>query len=147
MTHAMFLDMWGFRYVIDGKLEDTRESGARFIWSSYILYLAQRGVVSLSDLKDTINDRRKADGLSKAVVCIQVLWFLVKCAARVQKRLAITELEVSTVAYIAVCATCYIFWWTKPVDVKTHIDIHITSAQAREMEKWNPDEKALLSSS
>ena len=148
MTHAMFLDRWGFRFVIDGKLQSRNFDEPMGIWqvpkTTIVLYFAQCGIISLSDMKEAIDDRSNADGLSKAIVCIQVIWFLVKCVARVHSRLPITELEVSTIAFIIICVTCYIFWWNMPLDVRTHIDIHITSAQAREVEKWNTDDNAVL---
>jgi len=147
MTHAMFLDRQGFRFVIDGKLQSRNSDEPMGTWqlpkASIVLYFAQCGIVSLPDLKEAIDDRSNADGLSKAIVCIQAIWFLVKCVARVHSHLPITELEVSTVAFIIICVTCYIFWWNMPLDVRTHIDIHITSAQANEVEKWNTDESAL----
>jgi hypothetical protein len=45
-----------------------------------------------------IADKSKGDALSKGVALAQGLWFTTQCLARLHQRLAITELEVATLA-------------------------------------------------
>ncbi|KAF8061703.1 hypothetical protein FPV67DRAFT_292863 [Lyophyllum atratum] len=148
MTHSMFHHMSGFRASVDGQPRIPKRPGIDpthdIIYTpANILFLAQRNIVSLTELEHAIDDRSKADALSKAVACTQVFWFLIKCAARVQRRLPITELEVTTASFVIICMTCYLFWWNKPMDVKTHVYIYITQAQANEMLKYTTDEHDL----
>ena len=47
---------------------------------------------------EDIEDRSKGDALSKIIAILQTSWFIVQCIARGQQRLAITELELVTLA-------------------------------------------------
>ena len=50
---------------------------------------------------------------------MQILWLIITLFILVKKGLAITQLEVLTVAF-ALCSTLtYLFWWDKPQDVNT----------------------------
>lgn len=65
-----------------------------------------------------VKDRSKADGLTKALACVQALYFLCQTIARLAVGLPVTVLELNTAAH-AICAlTTYVLWWYKPFDVK-----------------------------
>ncbi|KAF4569879.1 hypothetical protein EYR40_008860 [Pleurotus pulmonarius] len=64
-----------------------------------------------------INDKSKIDGIAKTLVTVQTTWFIVQLLIRAIERLAVTELEVMTLAYALMCAFLYGFWWNKPYDV------------------------------
>ena len=68
--------------------------------------------------KGEIEDRSKSDGLAKLVVLIQTAWFTGQCVARAVQKLAITELEIITLAYTALNGVMHFFWWDKPLDVR-----------------------------
>ena len=56
-----------------------------------------------------IQDRSKGDVLWKIVAMLQTTWFLIQCIARGQQRLALTELELVTLALASLnrlSATC-----------------------------------------
>ena len=63
-------------------------------------------------------DKSKANGLAKAIVCIQAAWFCTQCVARLGQGKPISLLELNTFAH-AICALLvYILWWSKPLDVE-----------------------------
>ncbi|KAK3317250.1 hypothetical protein B0T19DRAFT_434545 [Cercophora scortea] len=78
----------------------------------------------LSDLTTNLNisqadlaDKSKANGMAKALVCIQALWFVIQCIARVAQNLPLSLLELNTVAHALCALTVYILWWHKPLDI------------------------------
>ncbi|KAG6909625.1 hypothetical protein DXG01_016407 [Tephrocybe rancida] len=68
--------------------------------------------------EDEIMDKSKGDLLSKSLVLLQVSWFILQFLARAIQRLAITELELVTVAFAILNFMTYFFWWNKPLDVQ-----------------------------
>ena len=63
-------------------------------------------------------DKSKANGLAKAIVCIQAAWFCTQCVARLGQGMPISLLELNTFAH-AICALLvYVLWWSKPLDVQ-----------------------------
>ena len=72
---------------------------------------------------EEIEDRSKSDTLSKTIVLVQTTWFTVQCIARAVQGLALTELEIVTLAYTALNGVMCFFWWKKPLDVQCPIII------------------------
>ncbi|PPQ69281.1 hypothetical protein CVT25_005938 [Psilocybe cyanescens] len=64
-----------------------------------------------------INDRSMTGGLSKALVIVQATWFVLQCFARIAQSLEGTQLELVTLAFIALNGFMYFLWWNKPLDV------------------------------
>ncbi|KAF8193827.1 hypothetical protein K438DRAFT_1513959, partial [Mycena galopus ATCC 62051] len=67
---------------------------------------------------EDILDKSKGDALSKGVALAQGLWFITQSVARVHQRLAVTELEVATLAYAVVNIFIWLLWWDKPLGVQ-----------------------------
>jgi hypothetical protein len=70
---------------------------------------------------EDIMDKSKGDALSKGLAIVQGLWFTAQCLARVHQRLAVTELEVATLAFAVVNVFIWFLWWNKPLDVQRQI--------------------------
>ncbi|KAF7370015.1 hypothetical protein MSAN_00631500 [Mycena sanguinolenta] len=70
-----------------------------------------------------IADRSKGDALSKGVALLQGSWFILQCLARVHQHLAVTQLEVATLAFAVVNIFIWLLWWNKPLDVQRPIVI------------------------
>ncbi|KAK3688991.1 hypothetical protein B0T22DRAFT_490553 [Podospora appendiculata] len=77
-----------------------------------------------SDLTTNLNispadlaDKSKANGMAKALVCLQALWFCIQCLARVAQGLPLSLLELNTVAHALCALTVYVLWWHKPLDI------------------------------
>ncbi|KAG6830146.1 hypothetical protein H0H92_002010 [Tricholoma furcatifolium] len=68
-----------------------------------------------------ILDRSKGDVLSKSLVVLQITWFMVQTLARTIQHLAITELEVATLAFALLNIVIYFCWWNKPLNVNCPI--------------------------
>lgn len=49
---------------------------------------------------------------------MQLIWFIVQIITRAAKGLAITELELTTAALAGLNSVMYVFWWSKPRDVR-----------------------------
>ena len=70
-------------------------------------------------------DKSKFDVLGSLVASVQALWFCMQCIARVQQGQAISLLEVSTVAHVALSAFTLLLWWQKPQSVyRGHVIWH-----------------------
>lgn len=67
--------------------------------------------------EDEIMNLGKGDTLSKLIALIQLTWFLLQIVMRAVRGIAITELELTTVALIVTNSAMYFFWWSKPVNV------------------------------
>jgi len=74
---------------------------------------------------EEIDDRNKGDPLSKLLVILQSSWFVAQCIARAVQGLAVTELEIATLAFCSLNALMYFFWWHKPVDVQCRIPVYL----------------------
>jgi hypothetical protein len=79
--------------------------------------------------EDDINDRTRADVLSKSIAIFQTTWFVVQCIARGIQHLAVTELELTTLGLCTASLMIYIFWWHKPLDAKTQIRVYLKPGQ------------------
>ncbi|KAL9111524.1 MAG: hypothetical protein Q9227_004012 [Pyrenula ochraceoflavens] len=64
-----------------------------------------------------INDKNKLDGISRLISAAQLFWFALNIIARTVQHLAITTLELSTVAFVACCLCNYLAWNHKPQDI------------------------------
>ena len=71
-----------------------------------------------------IHDKARGDFLSKAIVILQSLWFIVQCIARGKQGLALTELELVTLALVSLNGVMYYFWWEKPLGVKEPVKVY-----------------------
>ena len=71
-----------------------------------------------------IHDKGRGDFLSKAIVVLQTTWFIMQCVARGIEGIALTELELVTLALASLNGLMYYFWWDKPLGVKEPIKVY-----------------------
>jgi hypothetical protein len=76
-------------------------------------------------LDEEIDDKDKSDVLAKVLACIQIVYTIIKATARVRQHLPLSELEVTTFAYILCTLFSYIFWWSKPQEIRRPIVIKL----------------------
>lgn len=74
-------------------------------------------MVASSTTKESIEDRSKADGFTKAFACVQSTWLIIQSIARVAAGLPITQLELATMGFVICSLAMYVLWWDKPFDV------------------------------
>jgi len=119
MTHGFFLGMGGFAlYKGDEELGTlTKEMFEELEAAGEIVFP--------SITREEIEDRSKGDPLTKALVVLQTLWFITQSIARGATGLALTELEVLTLAFCGLNGVMYFFWWYKPLDVQCHVPVYL----------------------
>lgn len=115
-THGFFVAMGGFHlYKGDAPLHPlSRDDIKLLIENSNVVVPTQR----------ELQDKSKGDAISKGVVIVQTLWFLIQCAARIVQHLPITQLELITIAYTTVIAIMYWCWWDKPLSVMCPVKVY-----------------------
>lgn len=132
LKHAFYADVGGFIF-------EPCDWKAFPINAKQLLYLVERGYVHYPALDKTVlDDKDKSDGLARSVesrspfsssliflsllrfiTTCQLTWFTLNVIARPPQGLAVTTLEVTTVAFVF-CTLCTNFCWRKkPMDVCT----------------------------
>jgi hypothetical protein len=72
---------------------------------------------------EEINDKSKSDGLVRAIAIVQITWMVIQVIARAFRSLAISQLEVSVVAFATCAIILYGINWEKPKGVQVPITI------------------------
>jgi hypothetical protein len=121
--------MEGFRICVNQE----PEANHRVIQCYDIPFLASRGLIDLRIALDDIVDRSKADSFSKALACLQSLWLVIQCIARHAQGLPITELQLTTTAFVFASVVSYALMWHAPFDVHTRIIISMTQEQYNDL--------------
>ena len=75
--------------------------------------------------EEKILGRSKEDVLSKLLAVLQVSWFIIQCIARGRQGLALTELELVTLAMISITGIIHMFWWNKPLGVAEPVNAYV----------------------
>lgn len=79
-----------------------------------------------------IEDKGKADGITKFLVVIQILWMAVQCIGRKANGLPVTLLEIHVLTQILFSTITYFSWWNKPLDVAEPIVLSLDAARLLE---------------
>ncbi|KAE9367249.1 hypothetical protein N431DRAFT_516178 [Stipitochalara longipes BDJ] len=134
LTHTLFENMGGF------VIRRVQENGSRLrivsfqsetiqdlppnpchVMAADIITLRKSG--SLSKLpcitSEEINDKIKANLFIKSIAVTQILWMVVQILVCAGRKLAISQLEVSILAFSAYAVIIYFLHWQKPKDIKT----------------------------
>ncbi|KAF5318142.1 hypothetical protein D9619_012228 [Psilocybe cf. subviscida] len=116
VVHGHFMQMGGFmlhsRGARIGVIEDYNQLASCIIDGKFSLPTAEE-----------IQDRSKGDSLSKALIVGQTAWFVAQCLFRWIAGLAITEMELLTLAFAALNGIIYFLWWNKPLDVRYAVQV------------------------
>ena len=80
-----------------------------------------------------ILDKSRGDFLSKSIAILQSIWFIVECITRGKEGLALTELELVTLALASLNGVMYFLWWDKPLGVKEPIKVYLRNADPPKM--------------
>ena len=122
MPHAFYADSGGF-------VLKSREGAAFPLTARQLWYLVDWGFMRVPEIsKREIEDKSKTDKITKAIAVLQVGWLVTQCLARAVQRLAVTPLELLTVALVLCTAATYFFWLHKPKDVNlpTVLEVDVT---------------------
>ncbi|KAL8695800.1 MAG: hypothetical protein Q9201_007955, partial [Fulgogasparrea decipioides] len=74
-----------------------------------------------------IDDKSKADPITKTIACVQAGWFIVQCISRVAQHLPLTLLEVHVLTHVLMAFLMYLFWFAKPYGVLSPVVINDSS--------------------
>jgi hypothetical protein len=131
MLHGHYIAMGGIAV-------DTRDTPEIFVSNhSKVRFLTYEGLKELldrrpdliSDLsKGEIQDKSKANGFAKLLVCLQAIWFCTQVIVRIATGLTISILELNTFAHALCTLLLYCFWWDKPLDVSEPTFIPVSVA-------------------
>ncbi|KAK0229400.1 hypothetical protein EDD85DRAFT_776410, partial [Armillaria nabsnona] len=119
LTHGFFLAMGGFCYTL------TATSVSECIVTLQIFEDRESNFaedVEAINVK-MIQDKSKADALSKTISILQISWFITQYMARLFQHLSITLLELTALAYAVTSIITYSFWWHKPLNVQYPISL------------------------
>ncbi|KAI9507959.1 hypothetical protein F5148DRAFT_980654 [Russula earlei] len=74
--------------------------------------------------KEEIDDKSKANAISKGLVVLQTSWFSIQCVVRGVQGLAVTKLELVTVAFATLNFVMYFLWRHKPLNVQRGVRVY-----------------------
>ncbi|KUJ06551.1 uncharacterized protein LY89DRAFT_790414 [Mollisia scopiformis] len=114
MVQAHFINMGGLATTTSEGLallrwESLPELMDRYGWSEVVEQLP-------SDVD--IKDRSKTDSFTATLAIVQSLWLVLECIGRTVGGASISELELSTCAFVLCSLVSYGFWWNKPYDIE-----------------------------
>ncbi len=68
--------------------------------------------------EEELNDKSKSDGLVRAIAIVQIAWMVVQIIVRASRHLAISQLELSVLAFATCAIVIYGINWEKPKGVQ-----------------------------
>ena len=106
---------YGYFAVMGGFAVDTRDI-SRYaittITTKGLIRLVEEGHINHLDVSlHDISNKSKASFISKGLVCVQVLWFVIQCIARRAAGYPIALLEVHTMVHVVCAMVMYVLWW------------------------------------
>ncbi|KAF2807424.1 uncharacterized protein BDZ99DRAFT_510297 [Mytilinidion resinicola] len=118
LEHAWYADSGGFELQpLEG---EPLPITARQVW-----YLLENGFISLPSIsKKEIWDKSNADKVTKFLAYFQTAWLVTQTVGRAIQHLAITPLELASIALALTSLTTLGFWMHKPLDVGTATTLH-----------------------
>jgi len=123
LTHGYFFEMGGFTLVgLDRKDVEPKEQRGTVLTIDYV---QENSSIDIPEITaEEIQDRSKGDGLFKFITILQTTWFILRCIVRGQQQLALTELELVTLALASLNVVTLATWWHKPLGVQQSIKIY-----------------------
>ncbi|KIJ07202.1 hypothetical protein PAXINDRAFT_103058 [Paxillus involutus ATCC 200175] len=105
LSHSFFALMGGF----------VLSDGTPLRPKDHLEYLKNESFVNPDITEEEIADRSKSDGLAKVILVLQLSWFILQVVVRGTHHLAITLVEIDTLAMAALSIPMFFFWWNKPM--------------------------------
>jgi hypothetical protein len=125
-AHSLFANMGGFVIKVDVDRTKPPLSPAPSYPDNYhlvasdILALREHGILEKlpSITEEELNDKSKSDGLIRAITIVQIACMVVQITIRSHRHLAISQLELSVLAFAFCAIVIYVLNWEKPKGVK-----------------------------
>ncbi|KFY14622.1 hypothetical protein V492_02513 [Pseudogymnoascus sp. VKM F-4246] len=87
-----------------------------------ILKLRSEGLITLPRITTSeIDDHSKGDSFAKTIAVVQIVWTIASTITRAIRGLAISQLEISVIAFSVCALIIYACYWTSPKDVSVPI--------------------------
>ncbi|KAL8678697.1 MAG: hypothetical protein Q9186_004972 [Xanthomendoza sp. 1 TL-2023] len=121
LVHGFYAYMGGFAFSFDSQDESFLPvplSRASLTPEGISFLLSHEPGILPFITQEQIEDKSKADGLKKFLVCAQATWFCVQCVTRMTQSLPLSLLELNTFAHALCTLVIYLLWWHKPLDVE-----------------------------
>jgi hypothetical protein len=124
MRHAFFADMGGFVF--------HAQDATPFPLNATQLHwlIANKFVEYPSISREEVWDKSKQDTFTKIITTFQMGYFILQCMARAIQKLAITTLELNTLAIVVCSIMTSSVWLHKPADVLMPVHIHSSHSLA-----------------
>ena len=125
LSHGFFADMGGI-------LLQPRDSTPFLVNARQLVYLVQHRYIEYPQISsEAIEDKSKADTMTKFLTVLQASWLLVQLGGRAKERLATTTLELSSAAIVLCTFGTFVCWLHKPSDVQTCITLTTQASTAQ----------------
>lgn len=130
--HGFFANMGGFEL-------NCSDCPSFRVNSKHIRWLFKKGYISMPEVSDEeLWDKSKQDTLTKGITCLQSAFLIMICIGRTAQGLALTTLELSTVAVVACSIMTSICWLRKPQDVRHPVRITMSTPMAQVLREAGP---------
>ncbi|KAF8137217.1 hypothetical protein EV363DRAFT_1317134 [Boletus edulis] len=117
-AHSFFSEMGGFVYCDD-------KGDLRTIGSLEFLELCEANKIANPVITvKGIRDKNKSDTLGKAILALQLLWFMLQVVVRGSTGLAVALVELDTVCMVVLSLLVIFVWWDSTHNVLT-FSIHL----------------------
>ncbi|KAF7973369.1 hypothetical protein HWV62_15455 [Athelia sp. TMB] len=129
IVHGFFIIMGGFHYYRGGKpmwpmpCASSQLTFRNTVYDNKDVRTLVKSRTLVPPTLDELKDKSKGDTLSKTVAVIQTLWFIAQCITRRAQGMAITSLEIMTLAYTVITVAMYAAWWHKPLNVRCPVRV------------------------
>ncbi|KAI9714773.1 MAG: hypothetical protein M1820_000062 [Bogoriella megaspora] len=111
MRHGFFTDMGGLEL-------RTTDFVPFLINSRHLYYLVSKGYMEYPEISlEEIRDKSKQDNVAKIVTLFQVAYLILQCIGRAVQHLAITTLELFSLAIVVTSIATTWCWLHKPADI------------------------------
>ena len=123
--HGFFANMGGFVLVCS-------DCSPFRVNSKHLHWLITRGYIQCPEVSDQeLWDKSKQDTVAKLITCFQAAYLIVQCIGRAIQGLAMTTLELSTMAIVVCSIMTSICWIAKPQDASYPVRIHMETTMAK----------------
>lgn len=127
--HSFFVTMGGYQICElvsgEGSHAEQQPRCRHVLNGNEFMSLTQLGLIT--EIKpmtlDEIKDKSKAQPMTKAIAIVQAGYLLLQFVTRVSTGLAVTELEVNTLAHAFAALVSYRFWFNKPLNIENPVII------------------------
>ncbi|KAF8435595.1 hypothetical protein BGX38DRAFT_1333209 [Terfezia claveryi] len=127
LRHGFFADMGGV-FVVP-RVENEQYDRPFPVTSKQLNWLVTNKYLPFPDIREEdIVDKSKQDTIAKIVTSFQVGYLILQCIGRILQKLAITTLELFTLAIVACSILTCICWLQKPLDVRTPIRLTLNAS-------------------